>query len=606
MAKVKLNSMPDYQARMPRQPHNVSDSLAFTCAPGMINPVYYAMVHTGSRLKFSPSLFARFNPIIVPFLGQVDFHIDSFFVPLSLIYTPSPSMFYQTDDLISSLVEKESLIKDRFPVVDIDKCITDYISNASQTYPQGFSTIPQYEGTLSIDPNVFDCLPKSSVRFLELLGMNPYKWFNQSDNRIGNTKFTPWFACAYQAVYQLYERYRNDDREPKDYHYNLDRYYDFVTPVEDSTLVNRLFSMRYAEQYKDYFNSVKVSPIGSSVSMLGGSQSWDLLSKVNSYLYNGLDYVRVDSGGYPSQSYADAVVTTVSNDSDCGSLNAANIRQLFMVDKLLRVTGRAEKNYESQFLAHFGIKIPHDVMHNITHIGHDVCHLSPKPVVSTSNTFDGEIGSALGEIGGEGSVRFDGMSRTFVAPCHGVFLVNIVAIPRFRYFGGLNKLHDLSSPDKFWQPEFDKKGMQPIFLYETIMRGFQQNDISIRAGWQFGYEQFKRRYDRATSAFRIPFDARQVNTYAPWVLAKYPYSHFAKDGSLRFWDYNNPLPWSAFKSAPTDLNMQTEVMYDTGWYDDIEFDTRHLLYQTDPFICDFTLHSTDTNFMSEYSEPELG
>ena len=40
----------------------------------------------------------------------------------------------------------------------------------------------------------------------------------------------------------------------------------------------------------------------------------------------------------------------------CYLYYSANIRQLFMVDKLLRVVGRADKDYESQFLAHFGVK----------------------------------------------------------------------------------------------------------------------------------------------------------------------------------------------------------------------------------------------------------
>ena len=74
MAK-KLNSMPDYQARMPKQPHDVSQSFTFTMAPAMELPVYYDMLHPGDDLHFSNGLFVRLqNPMTAP-LGDIDLHI---------------------------------------------------------------------------------------------------------------------------------------------------------------------------------------------------------------------------------------------------------------------------------------------------------------------------------------------------------------------------------------------------------------------------------------------------------------------------------------------------------------------------------------------------
>ena len=39
---------------------------------------------------------------------------------------------------------------------------------------------------------------------------------------------------------------------------------------------------------------------------------------------------------------------------------------MFAVEKLLRITGRARKDYDSQVLAHLGFKVPHDVKHELT------------------------------------------------------------------------------------------------------------------------------------------------------------------------------------------------------------------------------------------------
>ena len=639
MPTRKLNSMPDYQARMPKTPHDVSRSLSFTTAPAIISPVFVRPLHHGSRVKFTPRMFARLNPVYVPFIGDIDVHIDTFFVPLTVMYTPSMSLFYQTDDLLSSSFQKGRMDVSKFPSINLNGLISTVRADVAQG-GYTFSSYPYRAsfGSESIDynPNIWDCAMKSFMRMADFLDYNPSPVFAPDGaSAMWNPVHTPWFALAYQAVYQLYDRYRNSDREGKNYAYNIDQYYTGSIPTQDASVFHDIFTLRYAEQYKDYFNSIKVSPIASSVSMLRPSGSPDqevrnesmkLLTRINSYLHEG-SYARATANGASAaagpilEGIPDSLAVDVAGLSksatvvpspDSNSFSAANIRQLFMVDKLLRVTGRADKTYESQFLAHFGVKVPHDVLHNITHVSHDVGTLRTSSVISTANTWNGETGSSLGEIGGQGQVSFSGHTKTFEAPCPGVFLCNVTFMPRFRYFAGFSKLHDLSSPDKWWQPEFDKIGMQPLFAYEAFFEtptGSPSVFNARRFGWQFGYEQFKRSYDKVTSAFKIPPTSNTVNTYGPWVLSKYPFTHFMKDGSLYKDDLTqstSPINLTTFKGAPTDLNGVMQVLYDTGWSDDITWENYHLLFQTDPFLCDFTMFCKELNFMSEYSEPELG
>lgn len=431
MAK-KLNSMPDYQARMPKQPHDTSRELTFTASTGMELPVYYDMLHLGDELHFNGNLFARLNPLFTAALAEIDLHVDYFFVPLSVMYTPAPSMFYQTDDLVSSVFGSSvDLVKDRFPLYRVDDVLKSIGSAPNDN--------PIIAGTL-LPTNLFDCKGKSALRLCDLLDYNPNSLVMPETSSDFNPVSTPWFLCAYNACHELY--FRNDDREPKRYLYQLDRWYNNTEGFNDVDL----FIINYVSAYKDYFTSVKVSPVGSSVSMLSGSNSWDLLSKVNSFLYNEGSYGRSDNVGDAQSLMPDSVSSTVGQAPyddryPARRFTSANIRQLFMVDKLLRVTGRADKDYESQFLAHFGVKIPHDVLHNITHIGHDMCTLTPSPVISSANTFDGNSGSALGEIGGQGQVSMTGKRRNFTAPCHGVFMAIFYALPRWRYQSGVSKLH---------------------------------------------------------------------------------------------------------------------------------------------------------------------
>lgn len=645
MAK-KLNSMPDYQARMPRTGHDLSQSTAFTCSTGMLLPVYHDMLHPGDHLHFDAGLFARLNPLTVGFLGEIDVHIDYFFVPLSVMYTPVTSMFYQTDDLFSSAIDRDQLIKDAFPALDINS----FFLNSNTTYsPSGNQPAGTWADGYS--SNRFDCAGKSYYRILELLGYNPKTVFGNASVNVGtqNPVVTPWFLAAYQACYQDF--YRNDDRERRNYHYNFDKYYNVSTfPVQENNgegdvpASKPLFALNYASRPKDYFNSVKVSPLFSAVGTLGGDPAHPdnggngisvsdfastILTKINSSLLNSsrgsfLSFrpntpssqlssgtettVNVDMGDYTDVSSVFASPSSVTYSP----MSASAIRQLFMADKMLRVFGRAKKTYESQFLAHYGIKIPHDVLHNITHIGHDMKTFGGSPVLSTADTYNSSTGdgAGLGEVGGQGQVSFRGKRRNFRAPCHGVFLAILHFMPRYRYISGVEKLLDLSDPMKFWQPEYDRKGMQPLYQYEASFGIFQPNSslaTNSRVGWQFGYEQFKRKVNRATSVFLSPDSSTQgkVNTYAPWVLATTPYSGFTS-GSAQLSNFSvASFNFSALLGSPCDLNGVLQVPYVTQWSSQYSVDAPWLLFQTDPFICDFNMNCGKVNFMSEYSEPEL-
>lgn len=598
----KLNSMPDYTARMPINPHDLSQSLGFTAAPGMILPVYYDMLHTGDEIHFSASMFSRLNPLVTQALGDVEMHLDHFFVPLSVMYTPSTSMFYLTDDLFSSVFDTDDFkeFPEEFPTLQFGRG-TDSI------FSRIYSTRASWALGSSSNYYAFDCIGKNAFRLMDLLDMGPIYMLeghldSHSDFWTNYPSFTPWFLLAYQAIYQLHPLYRNFDYEPKSYKYNIDRF--AGRSMEDvwnadSFYRNSIFALHYIDRSKDYFNSVKVSPMGSSMSML--KDPGEVFMSVNNFLF--------DSDYYPVDNYSgsESIDNATNTKSDTGSdLTTQNIRQLFMVDKLLRVIGRSEKNYESQFLAHFGVKIPHDELHNITHIGHDMAILSPQAIISSANTFDGESGSALGEIGGQGSKMLTGRKYNFKAPFHGVFMTLCYFKPRLRYFAGIHKLHSLNTVMDFWQPEFDKKGMQPIFRYEAL--GSTLLNMSVRLGWQFAYEQFKRKYDKISVAFMQAFDSYEtfsVNTYSPWFFSSRPYLHLNPSGGMYY--VTNPdyiISYPSLKVGATDLNGILQVPYNPGWSD--AFDNNPwLIYQTDPFISDFHMFMKKVNGMSEYGEPEL-
>jgi hypothetical protein len=605
----KLNSMPDYQARLPKHPHDVSQSTAFTAAPGMILPVYYDMLHLGDELHFSASEFVRLNPLEQQALGDIDVHLDFFFVPLTVMYLPTSSMFYQTDDLVSSLFSRQSTSRYvNFPTYNFVQSFNNLIPDpdnyeARLNEPCGFCSYSQVTGLTDwLDNQFFDCIGKSIYRLMDMLDMSPDALVDRADGRDISyyPSYTPWFALAYQAIYQLF--YRNDDREPRNYHYNIDDKFSTGTWSEFSDInLKSILYVNYVNRPKDYYNAVKVSPISSSVSLLSSGSLSTLYGQVNEWINNNsMQTVQQDRQN-----------VTLGKDSTqikpaSQSISSATVRQMFMAEKFLRVVGRADKDYESQFLAHYGIKIPHDVMHNITHLGHDMITIRPEAVISQANTWNPETatGSALGEIGGKGSGMLSGRKRNFTAPFHGVFMITTYIVPRKRYVVGLSKLHQLVNPSKFWQPEYDLKGMQPLFAFECQLNSILNNSMSKRLGWQFAYEEFKRKSDRVTRAFTPTLESsRSVNTYSPWVISGYPFGFNAPDGS-QVVDYESDIaPWRMLVS-PTDLNVNMQVPYNPSWPTNILY-SPWVLYQTDPFICDFNLYCKKVNRMSEYGEPEL-
>lgn len=620
MAK-KLNSMPDFTAHLPKSVHDLSQSTAYTCCPGSLNPVYFDMLHTGDKLHFSASEFVRLNPLNGQPLGEIDVHLDYFFVPLSVMYTPAPSMFYQTDDLVSSALLKTSFPDTtKFPVFDLKGSFGPVFADA--TVPNNACVYATIDGNpRTLNNQAFDCLGKSLFRMFDFfdIPVEPFlDHMGHLEDESGRTaiddlpSFTPWFALAYQAVYQLY--FRNDDREPKNYHYNIDKYYNSVSFNENTAVAKSIFSLNYCSRPKDYFNSVKVSPILSTISSLNPTALKTVFGTVNEWLSNSaVRGVSPDASAVSSVQDATQVKAYTVGSSGSSQFTLGAIRSMYMVEKLLRVIGRSEKNYESQFLAHFGVKIPHDSMHSITHIGHDMVTLRPDSVISSANTYNAETdqGSALGEIGGKGAVMLTGRKHNFEAPFHGVFLCISHIIPRRRYVLGLNKLHQLNSITDFYQPEFDKKGMQPIFSYEALFDSslVQSHDMSRRLGWQFAYEQFKRKSDRVTRAFQPTRERSNVNTLAPWVIANLPYGYLNFNGIADTSIIH--IEPHTLMVCPTDMNACMVVPYNPFWPSSVAstVDSRHhkpwLVYQSDPFIVDFNMYCKKVNGMSEYGEPEL-
>lgn len=625
--KNRLN----FEAQLSRHPHHMPAAYSASISTGMIIPQWFDVAQAGDTYKMHPKMFARLQNVQTAFLGEVDINVKFFFVPLQMLYTPFGQIFTQTNDVISS-VFKDLGPTDTYPMIDCDTLLG--------SIPQGGFYYGHKE-----------CAGKEIARLLDALDLNPYAAllrrgdipedyvpsFNPTATPIDVSQchmpnISPWLLAAYQAVYQ--KHFRNDEYEKFNISaFNVDQYWN-NTPI---TTNYDLFKLRYAQRPSDYFTKTRVAPILSSINKLvpnsqsdaqnvatsdGGTFDY-LLNKINSWLGTDFNYA-ADDNNY-NQEYSNTQGDYVHSSSHVsipsfligspsaagGATPVANIRAAFALDKFLRVYGRAGKTYDEQILAHFGVKIPHDVKHDLTMIAHFHGALKADPIYATA-TIGQDNASVLGQVGGQGQVTLESENEIkFTAPVHGIMLAVAYAVTKPRYYGTFSKLNLLGSRIDFPIPEFDKLGAQPVYSFEVNPQALvfneqiQGSSNVLRFGWQNRWQQWKESYNRCSFLY-APADtfgeeqgAQYVteNVFMPWLLSR-PAFYLPSadpDTSLRAVDL-----WE----SPNALNTVMDVVYDGNWSNDY-FYAPHLMLQTDPILTDFYNDVTKVSWMSPTGEPDL-
>lgn len=608
----------DYQAHLSRHSHDISAGFSASQSTGMIIPQYFHVLNPGDTIYYQSKMFARLQEVQNAFLGEIDLHIDSFFVPLQMLFTPFGQVFAQTDDFLTSLLIPASFAsRESFPLLALQA-----INDALDLH--------------STDSNDFESQGRAFARLLNALDCNPLSIFDDvlkeqmagertgkelDDQICHNPNVSPWIFAAYQAIYQKY--YRNDEFERLAVDsYNFDYFYG--QPTFNSAAFTYL---RYVQRPKDYFTDVRISPISSAVNKFMGSGSRfpengssidSVICKVDSFLdpqstgYFVQPNVNVIGSPSNPNSFDSISISSFNTPANTNNnyLNAANIRALFAVDKFARIYGRADKTYDDQILAHFGIHIPHDVKHDLTHLSHYRAVLQSDPIYSTSNVQnnDGDLISVIGQVGGQGSVDFKSSQDKFTAPVHGVFMIVAYFVTKPRYFGTFSKLHLLSNRLSFPIPEYDKLGAQPMYGFEANPL-FLQSDtyLGTRIGWQNRYSQFKEKYNRTSLTFysgTYGHGGQSYNIYAPWIISRMPFGRDLNQSGLPVTSTSRMVAASSLFESPFALDSIMVKKYIPS-FSDVYFSQPHEMFQSDPILTEYFCNAKLVSWMSETGEPDL-
>lgn len=633
-----LNKSERHEAHLSRFPHDMSQLFGFTMSTGMILPMFKDFLNVGETVYLKHSMIARTQPIITAAMADVHFYVDWFFVPATMLFTPFGQYRWQTNDFISDqFADGFSNLNDGyFPLFDID-----YQLGFKSAANESDSTTYNYGGYSSS----FGTHVQNSYRLADHLAYNPAAalYVRPTGNKRYNPNVFPIFALAYQSIYQKY--YRDETWERLNLRsYNVDSAYQNPTTYGHNTVNERnLFQLRFANWKKDYFTSVRPQPYLSSLNLLGSNPDTNeqynplqVFQRVTEYLdysdnrferYNAVNQIQnviestVGSISSPNGNdlftqiggarknfgvYDEAgsdIGTVGQDDGDrrswpVSALGTAQLRNMFAVEKLMRIVGMSKKDYDHQALAHFGFKVPHDVKHDLTHIfgNHGILHIGE--IISTADTANGSDGAALGQVGGKGYLYIapDKKAYKFTAPVDGVLMAVSYCVPDVMYYDTFEKQNAITDMQSLYNPEFDKLGSQPLFNYEVANYTTDTTDLSAEVilGWQYRFEQYKRKFNRLTVAFSQAKNG--VNVFGSWFIGRSPYNYFTYN--------NNQLAYQQFKCPPTALDnimvVPYNINYSVSW-----IENPHLIYQTDPFICQFSADVKKLSTMSPYGEPDL-
>lgn len=419
---------------------------------------------------------------------------------------------------------------------------------------------------------------------------------------------------AYQKIYQ--DHFLDDNFEKRSLKaYHLDQYVHNVGSGSSAKLEfnldshdTRMFSPRYAKYNKDLLNNFQTSPLFiSSVDNViktfqgGTPYTSESLPSPTEYSKN---FMHTLDGS------ADTVMGAYYGTERDTLFTASMVRNLFALDKMAQISGRAAKTYRAQMRAHYGVDVK-DNDHMSIYCGGYSTNLDTQAVISTSSGVQAENnkltnGAAFGEQGSfidnssSGHVNFD-------APDFGVFMVISWVAPDLRWSAvGCDPFVSKLTKEDFYHPETEDLGMQPItsrafrnaYYHQTASVG-KLGDIEWHLdsdsviGWQPRYSEYKTTYDRLHGEF-IPSEV---------INPKGIFNSGSPHGTLSFLTTaaahapfksinNRTYPWQAIAVSPSCTDALVDVKYDGS-------------QETDPFRVDTQFNCTIVRDMSVSGLPRL-
>lgn len=618
--------------------HDLSMTRQFTCMPGQLLPVFKTILSPGDKVKLNSTTFIRTEAVESAAFVFLTHHAEWFAVPITQLYRFWNEFFNGTNDYMSSFCYSGSNgitrtdVNFKLPLLEIFSRVnspfanTFYFTSASGKY----NAVVDDFGI----PKIWNF-----ARLVDLLGygavstntyLNTLPSTLPADNLAADF-WHPFYFLAYHKIY--HSHYMNTDYfENKPYLYNFDKYYS-GTPIPNFVNDSILSTIHYRPYSPDFFTQQQPSPVfdnrfanfisgnplfpNSSNNLSGSKITQDNIAGVNlNIALADPDYTS------PTPKVIDSLpVSNYQDNVSAGSpiITTGNLRALFALEKLSRITASTGSHYYDQTLAHFGYKMPRGISDEAIYIGSQSTPIEINEVVATATTLQdssraGESsGSLLGDIAGKGfSKSSQSNDLDFEAPCDCV-LMCISSVEVKPFYASIRSDIDnrYSHSYDFFHPEFDNLGLQPFFnsvAFENSTNISTSDSIGLGTiGWQRRWAELKNKYDVVNESMF----ATSKNIWVGYKQAPYEdYFKSTKSVPLEFIFYTCPqylnniflskVPYYD-STNPLSITVDSSV---PGW-STLEL-TPNYMYASDNFLINMHIKCFKSSIMSPTSLPKLG
>lgn len=436
-------------------------------------------------------------------------------------------------------------------------------------------------------------------------------------------KSFPWKLLAYNAIFQNW--FRIDNRQAFDSGlFNLDKhlttasyytngfYANVLQNETDDASKGRFALIQYCPKHLDYFTESSPTPVITTLNQ------FDVLPKNLQYLtgvndlgyfsfnddeFNNSNLNLTDSVGSKSvisgsdDSYGIDTEALETDSIPLSGLSMARLRLVKAQEKMLQIYGRLpKKNYDTLVYALFGRQVPHDVKHELSHLGKEHFQIN----ISQISAMAGSADQPLGELAGQGSGVSKSKGIKFTAPCHGIVMAVQYVKPNFMYYDGFMRHNNITSYDDLFLPPYDNLGRQPVYAFE-----FVDGIAAVISGWQYRWQEMKSQYNRVSRAFKygserswfVVQDSGQIIDNTPGYFTLASQFFYVSPLSLNDIMVQQYIPWFMAEALTASKQADGETWDDQeNW-----FIKPSLVFARDPMICISRIDYSKFSKMSRYS-----
>lgn len=557
---ANIMNMVNLKNNVHRSGFDLSRRNCFTAKVGEILPVMCEEVLPGDKWRINMREFMRTAPLQTASFGRVRQYYDFYFVPYGLLWDKFESWIVQTKNVFHA----QSLIKpaDEFPT-------------------QPYFTFQEYLDILSDMRSKPDSYYNdTSVKFDDSDGpfaaygakkLMAYLNYPVSESRGMTSDFAmnPFPLLAYQKIYQDYFRFSQwEDAAPwtynLDYILTKDRLKLDMQDIKNYTTSSlpTMFTLRYCNLDKDYFNGLLPTPQYGDTAM-AGPISLDLSNVVSANLNRdifkteGRAFLPMgfqSTSGTEGKNYDPSVRVNSTNSSSGGSwveslnlrlkpgrpfnvsgessmgLSILLLRQAEALQKWKEITLSGDLDYKTQLQKHWGVNISDDNSYMCKYLGGISNNLDVSEVINNNITADNKA-----EIAGKGVSASNG-NINFTSHQYGLIMCVYHCKPIIEWNANnvMPRMLTKTKATDYAIPEFDQIGMQSVlhneFLYDS------RSNWAKPIGYAPRYVEYKTSFDIVHGAFQ--------NTLRYWVLP-HSLSTFSDVAKLTF---------KAFKVQPNSLD----------------------------------------------------